>query len=77
VILDLMMPRGNGFDLARRLRGPGATRPVLVAVTGLSSDEHRERARADGFDHYLLKPADPNEVMRLLRSRADGLDNRG
>ena len=70
-LLDLWMPRADGFELARRLRGPGTTHPVLIAVTGLCSDESRQRAEDASFDHYLLKPADPSEVLRLLHTCAD------
>ena len=76
-LLDLSMPRTDGFELARRLRAPGASRPVLVAVTGLTSDEYRERALAAGFAHFLVKPADPEQLVRLLRTCADRLENRG
>jgi CheY-like chemotaxis protein len=76
-LLDLLMPRADGFELARRLRAPGASRPVLVAVTGMSSDEHLERALAAGFSYFLVKPADPRELMRLLQTCADELGDQG
>jgi CheY-like chemotaxis protein len=76
-LLDLLMAGADGFELARRLRAPGATHPVLVAVTGLTSDEDRERALAAGFSYFLVKPADPNELVQLLRACADNLENRG
>jgi CheY-like chemotaxis protein len=76
-ILDLWLPRADGFELAGRLRAPGASRPVLVAVTGMSTDEHLERALAAGFSYFLVKPADPQDLMRLLRTCADELGYRG
>ncbi len=71
VFLDSALPGGmDGYELARRLRGQeGAGRAVLVAMTGFGSPDDVERARAAGFDHHLVKPADLNEVRRVLASR--------
>jgi CheY-like chemotaxis protein len=55
VILDLMMPGVDGFELAQRLHPPfPARRPLLIAVTGYPSG--RKRAEEVGIDLYLLKP---------------------
>jgi hypothetical protein len=48
-----------------------------LAVTGMSSDEHLERVLAAGFSYFLVKSADPNELMRLLRTCADESGCRG
>ncbi|MFO0843675.1 MAG: response regulator [Gemmataceae bacterium] len=65
--LDLGMPLMDGFELARRLRlTPGLERVVLVAMTGFGDDDHQRRAREAGFDHHLVKPADPAEIEKLL-----------
>jgi CheY-like chemotaxis protein len=68
-LLDLSMPGADGFELARLLRA-SAPRLVLIAVTGFSSDEYREQARAAGFDHFFVKPADPDALVRLLETDA-------
>ena len=66
-LLDLGMPVMNGFEAARRLRADPAVGPVtLVALTAWGSDEDRRRALAAGFDHHLVKPADPAAVLDLL-----------
>jgi CheY-like chemotaxis protein len=72
VLLDLRLPDGDGFGLAAQLRGARPARPVLVAVTGLHGQE--QKTRAAGFDHYLLKPADPAELVALLAEYADRSD---
>jgi len=65
--LDIGLPDENGFDLARGLRAtPGLERTVLVAVTGFDDPDDKHRAREAGFDHFLVKPFDPDEVARLL-----------
>ncbi|MES2884714.1 MAG: PAS domain-containing protein [Pseudomonadota bacterium] len=72
-LLDLQMPRLDGLQLARRLRGDArfATLP-LVAMTAHAMVEHREASRQAGFDAHLLKPIDRRELFdTLLRYRPD------
>jgi CheY-like chemotaxis protein len=67
VFLDIGMPRMNGYDAARRIRQQEWGRDVLlVALTGWGKDEDRRRSRDAGFDAHLVKPADSNELLRLL-----------
>ena len=71
VVLDLAMPGLNGFDLAYQLtRLPGMERTLLVCLTGYADEEYRRRAFEVGFDHYLVKPFDPEELEQLLGSQA-------
>ncbi len=73
VLLDLALGgRPNGYEVARRIRGQGGKQPILVCVSGLGGAEDRRRAREAGFDHHLLKPADPEDVQRLLASAGAG-----
>lgn len=67
-ILDIGLPDGNGYELAGRLVAALARRPLLVALTGYGNGE--ERARGAGFDHYLLKPAEPAVLAALLATHA-------
>jgi CheY-like chemotaxis protein len=71
VLLDVRLPDGDGYHLARELCGLIAARPVLVAVTGLQGQD--ERCRAEGFDHCYLKPLDPVVLTALLKGYADRL----
>lgn len=68
ILLDLAMPGTDGYAVADRIRRELDWRPVLVAVTGLSDPGERERTRAAGFDHHLVKPVDPGVVVNLLRA---------
>jgi CheY-like chemotaxis protein len=73
VLMDLHRPDVSGFDLARHLRWMAPWRPLLVALTGMPGSE--ARARAEGFDMYVPKPADPNQLAALLRRAfRDGAD---
>jgi CheY-like chemotaxis protein len=67
VFLDVRLPDGDGFGLAGELCGLLAARPVLVALTGLAGLD--AQCRAAGFDHYLLKPADPNALAAIVATR--------
>jgi CheY-like chemotaxis protein len=65
-ILDLRMPQLDGFQVARSARAEGLRSLTLIALSGLSEHSHRERARAEGFDHFLLKPIEPSELELVL-----------
>jgi two-component system, sensor histidine kinase len=67
-LLDIGMPRMNGYDTARALRGrPYGREVVLVALTGWGQPEDKHRSQQAGFDHHLVKPVDPSLIERLLR----------
>ncbi len=71
VLLDLMMPGTDGFQLARALRArPELEATVLVAVTGLAGDIYRQRAARCGIEEFLPKPADPAVLRALLEQVA-------
>jgi PAS domain S-box-containing protein len=57
VLMDIGLPKLNGFDAARRIRERlGAGCPILVALTGWGQDADRRRSRESGFDGHLVKP---------------------
>jgi CheY-like chemotaxis protein len=69
VLIDIGLPRVDGYEVARKLRerrealGAGVR---LVAVTGYGQPEDRRRAREAGFDEHLVKPVDPAALQRAL-----------
>jgi signal transduction histidine kinase/CheY-like chemotaxis protein len=66
-ILDIGLPDMDGRELARRIRAGGAERtPLLIALTGYGSDADRRAALDAGFDHYLVKPANIQQLEALL-----------
>lgn len=71
IVLDIGMPGFDGCAVARRVRQhPVLGRVKLIAVTALSSEEQGRRIRAAGFDHHLVKPADPCAVEAILKKLA-------
>lgn len=70
VLLDLGLPRMNGYDVARQLREHEtgeAPRMLLIAISGYGRDQDRQAAHDAGFDFHLTKPADPDVVMRMMQ----------
>jgi CheY-like chemotaxis protein len=67
--LALALPRMDGYEVCRRLCAAGnGTRPrLLVALTGSGLEHERQASLAAGFDHHLLKPADPDAILTLLK----------
>jgi CheY-like chemotaxis protein len=68
VLLDIGMPEMDGYEVARRIRQRGSSRPAIVALTGWGQEQDRTRAREAGFDHHLVKPADLTALHALLAS---------
>jgi signal transduction histidine kinase/ActR/RegA family two-component response regulator len=65
-VLDIGLPVLDGYEVARRLRGLLAGHPCrLVALTGYGLDADRERSTQAGFDEHLVKPVNPDLVVRL------------
>jgi DNA-binding response OmpR family regulator len=68
IICDIGLPKKDGYQVAREVAAALPRRPLLIAVTGYGDDESLAKGRAAGFDHYLLKPADPGAIAEILRT---------
>jgi PAS domain S-box-containing protein len=69
ILLDLGMPNLGGLEACRLIRQkPWGKGIVIVAVTGWGSDIDRERTRAAGFDHHLVKPVNYSLIREILGS---------
>lgn len=67
ILLDIGLPKMNGYDVARRVRQqPWGEEMVLVALTGWGQDKDREKSREAGFNHHMVKPVDHAALTRLL-----------
>jgi PAS domain S-box-containing protein len=67
VFLDIGLPGMDGYEICKELRRAGHE-ALIVALTGYGQDEDRARTRAAGFDGHLVKPGDPNELIKLITS---------
>ncbi|HEX7087167.1 MAG TPA: ATP-binding protein [Vicinamibacterales bacterium] len=67
ILLDISMPRLDGYEACRRIRRqPWGSRPLIAAMTGLGQEDDRRRSSEAGFDRHLVKPVDPAAIERLL-----------
>ena len=71
VLLDIGLPRLDGYEVARRLRAHYGDSVRLVAVTGWGQDDDRHRASDAGFDAHLTKPIDYLDLAKLLAQWAE------
>ena len=70
VLLDLMLPRLDGYEVARRLKNEPRTSEIpIVAITALARPKDRTRAIEAGCDDYVDKPFDLDLLERKIRSR--------
>jgi DNA-binding response OmpR family regulator len=68
VILDINMPGESGYAVARELKERYAiAAPLLIGISGVwTKTSERLLGQAVGFDHYLVKPYDPDQLLALL-----------
>jgi PAS domain S-box-containing protein len=67
ILLDIGMPKMNGYDACRAIRQqPGGRSIAIIAMTGWGQDEDRRKSRDAGFDYHLVKPVDFQQLMTLL-----------
>ena len=68
ILLDIGLPKLNGYDACRRIREqPWSKGIVIVALTGWGQEEDRRRSHEAGFDHHLVKPVEIAALEMLLR----------
>ena len=69
VLLDIGMPKLNGYEAAREIRKhPGGGRRILIAVTGWGQEEDRRRSFEAGIDHHIVKPVEEDTLVEVLLS---------
>jgi signal transduction histidine kinase len=69
VLLDIRMPKLDGYETARQLRaGPRGDKMILIALTGWGQPEHVEKSKLAGFDEHLTKPVEIDALLQRLAS---------
>jgi two-component system cell cycle response regulator CtrA len=67
IILDLMLPDIDGYEVLRRLRSARVTTPILI-LSGLSELDHKIKGLGFGADDYLTKPFDKRELIARIQA---------
>lgn len=74
ILLDIGMPKLNGYEACRAIRALGMQRLQHVwAITGWGQTQDKVRAKQAGFDHHLVKPANPDVILEMLAQTASVL----
>ncbi|MCU0227575.1 MAG: response regulator [Bryobacterales bacterium] len=69
MLVDIQMPRMDGFELLREVRAnPATARIPILAISAFAMAGDAERALARGFDTYITKPVSMSELRKLVRS---------
>jgi CheY-like chemotaxis protein len=69
VLLDMMLPGLDGWEVTSRLKGDSETRSIpIVALSARAMQADIDRGRELGVDHYVTKPFDPIDLMQLVGS---------
>jgi len=67
ILLDIGLPKLNGYDACRRIRAqPWSAGTEIVALTGWGQEEDRRRSKEAGFDHHMVKPVELAALEKLL-----------
>ena len=67
MLIDIGMPKMNGYELARAVRAKSWGADVmLISLTGWTEEDNPSQAKEAGFDVHLTKPADPDALQKLL-----------
>ena len=74
IVLDLMLPDIDGFEVCRRVKaeaeGSGKPIPVIIILSALDGEKSRQMGRTCGAVDYLTKPFDPDKLMEVIAKHA-------
>jgi signal transduction histidine kinase len=72
ILMDLGLPKLDGYETAQRIRAGSARKTVIIALTGRGNDEDRRLCREAGFAGYTTKPVELEVLLKLLSSVIHG-----
>ena len=68
ILLDVEMPRMDGFEFSRNVRADEATRNIpIIMITSRTADKHRNRAIELGVNEYMGKPYQEEQLLALIK----------
>ena len=70
VLLGIVMPGMDGYEVCRRLRAAGHTRTRVIALTGYGQDKDKQLALDAGFDEHTVKPVEFTRLVKLLSAES-------
>lgn len=68
ILLDMGMPKMDGYEVARRIRAESGDKPLIIAITGWGQDHDRERTRQVGIEHHMTKPIDYRALVSVINA---------
>ncbi|HTL28382.1 MAG TPA: response regulator [Tepidisphaeraceae bacterium] len=72
VILDLMLPDADGFEICRTMRKNASMQRVpIIILTALGGEKNRQKGIACGATDYMTKPFDPDHLMKTIEKHAN------
>jgi len=76
IVLDVMLPDFDGFEVVRRLKAESQTRSIpIVMLTALDREEYRQRGQSAGAVGYLTKPFDPDQLLAEIKRNIPAKSN--
>jgi CheY-like chemotaxis protein len=73
ILLDIGMPKMNGYDACRRIREQSWSKNAFIAaLTGWGQEDDKRRSQEAGFNSHLIKPVEPAALEKLLTERSQG-----
>ena len=67
-VVDIGLPDCNGYEVAKQIRKSGGQSSLLIALTGYGLPKDKEQSCEAGFDFHLVKPVDPEELVKVITS---------
>jgi DNA-binding response OmpR family regulator len=78
IVLDVMLPSTDGFQICRRLKNDTAVRMIpIILLTARYQDDDGKRGREAGADALITKPFEPTELQAMVRSLLSQSSRRG
>jgi DNA-binding response OmpR family regulator len=68
ILLEVVFPDVNGYDVARRIREIPDYTPIILSISGMRKPNHEQRAAEVGIERSFLKPYEPEELIGYLKS---------
>ena len=69
IILDIQLPKMNGFEILEKLQKENAKTPPIIIASACAMDTDKQKALAYGIEDYITKPIDINNFIKIVKSK--------